>query len=119
MALLNTMVNFNKNTYISAEHFINHLLNTQYQFFQNPHFCNILPYRNGSDGLEKIISTFFSCDFTIITGDGNTNYIVLFIVSRFSTQIQLSISGFLTVMVKPIRNAYLDIVKNDWTLIVF
>ena len=55
-------------------------------------------------------------------GDGNTDDIVLFIVSRLSTQIQfiinLSISGLLIVMGKPIRNAYLDIVKHDWTSVV-
>ena len=34
------------------------LLNTQYQFLQNPHFGNISSYRSGSDNFEKIISTF-------------------------------------------------------------
>ena len=51
--------------------------------------------------------------------DGNTNYIVLFIVSRLSTLIQLNISGLFIVMGKSIRNAYLDIVKHDWTSIVY
>ena len=60
------------------------------------------------DDFEKKFRYFFSYDLTIVTGNRNTNDIVLFIVSRFSTQIQLSISGLLIVMVKPIRNAYLD-----------
>ena len=68
--------------------------------------------------LKKLFRQFFSYDFTIVTGDGNTNYIVLFIVSRPSTQIQLSISGLLIAMRKPIRNAYLGIVKHDWTSFV-
>ena len=42
-------------------------------------------------------------DFTIVTGDGNTNYIALCIVSRLSNQIHLSISGLLIVMGKPVR----------------
>ena len=54
----------------------------------------------------------------IVTGDGNTNYIALFIVSRLSNQIHLSISGLLIVMGKPVRKAYLSIVKHDWTSIV-
>ena len=70
--------------------------------------------RSGSDNFK-----IFSCDFTIVTGDGNTNYIVLFIVSRLSTKIQLSISGLLIVMGKPIRNVYLGIVKRDWTSIAY
>ena len=52
-------------------------------------------------------------------GDGNTNYIVLFIVFGLSTLIQFSISGLFIVMGKPIRNAYLGIVKHDWTSIAY
>ena len=62
--------------------------------------------------------SFRGSDFTIVTGDGNTNYIALFIVSRLSNQIHLSISGLLIVMGKPVRKAYLGIVKHDWTSIV-
>ena len=65
----------------------------------------------GSDNFEKRISTFLFMWF--YHWHGNTNDIVLFIVSRLSTQIQLSISGLLIVMGKPIRNAYLGIVKHD------
>ena len=65
------------------------------------------PYRTGSDNFK-----IFSRDFTIVTGDGNTSYIVLFIVSKLSTKIQLNISGLLIIMGKPIRKAYLGI---DWT----
>ena len=54
-----------------------------------------------------------------MTGDGNTNYIVPFIVSRLSAIIQLSISGLFIAMGKPIRNAYLGIVKYDWALIIY
>ena len=54
----------------------------------------------------------------IVTGDGNTNYIALFIVSRLSNQIHLSISGLLIVMGKPVRKTYLSIVKDDWTSIL-
>ena len=68
-------------------------VNTQYPFLQNLHFGNISPYRSGSDNFK-----IFLCDFTIVRGDGNANYIVLFIVSRLSTKIQLSISGLLIVM---------------------
>ena len=68
--------------------------------------------------LKKEFRHFFSYDFTIVTGDGNANDIVLFIVSRLPTQIQLSITGLLIVMGKPLRNAYLSIVKRDWTSIV-
>ena len=88
-------------------------MNTQYPFLQNPHFGNISPYRNGSDNFKT-----FSCDFVIVTGDGNASYIVLFIIFRLSTKIQLRISGLLTVMGKSIKNAYLGIVKHDWTSIV-
>ena len=35
-------------------------------------------------------------------GDGNTNYVVMFILSRLSSQIQLSISDLLIAMGKPI-----------------
>ena len=65
--------------------------------------------------LAEVTFKIFSCDFTIVTGDGNKNYIVFFIVSRLSIKIQLSISGLLIVMGKPIRKAYLGIVKHDWT----
>ena len=57
-------------------------------------------------------------DFAIVTGDGNTNYIALLIVSRFSTQIQLNISVLLIAVGKPVRNTYLGIVKHDWTSVV-
>ena len=40
----------------------------------------------------------------------------LFIVSRLSNQIHLSISGLLIVMGKPVRKTYLSIVKDDWNL---
>ena len=70
------------------------------------------------DDFEKKIRYFFSYDLTIVTGDSNANDIGLFIVSRLSTQIQLSISGLLIVMGKPIRNAPLGIVKHDWISIV-
>ena len=58
-------------------------------------------------------------DFTIVTGDENTNYIVLFIVSKLSAPIQMNISGLFIVMRKAIRNAYLGILKHDWTSIVY
>ena len=58
-------------------------------------------------------------DFTIVTGDENTNYIVLFIVSRLSAPIELNISGVFIVMQKTIRNAYLGILKHSWTSIVY
>ena len=90
------------------------ILNTQYPFLQNSHLSNFSPYRSDSDNFE-----IFSCDFTIVTGDGNTNYIVLFIVFRLSTKIRMSILGLLIVMGKPIRKVYLDIVKQDWTSIVW
>ena len=69
--------------------------------------------------LKKLFRYFFSYDFTIMTGDGNTNYIVPFIVSRLSAIIQLSISGLFIAMGKPIRNSYLGIVKYDWALIIY
>ena len=75
--------------------------------------------RHSGNDSEKIMLTFLFVYFIIVTGDGNTNYIVLFIVSRFSAIIQLSISGFFVVMEKPIKNAYLGIVKHDWTSIVY
>ena len=93
-------------------------MNTQYPLLQNPHFGNISPYRSGSNNFEKIIWDFFSRDFTIVTGDGNTNYIILFIFSKLSTQTQFSTSGLLIAIGKLIRNAYLGIVKHDWTSIV-
>ena len=42
-----------------------------------------------------------------------------FIVSRLSTEIQLSIQGLLIVIRNPIRNACFGIVKHDWTSIVW
>ena len=58
-------------------------------------------------------------DFAIVTEDGNTSYIVLFIVSRLSALIQLSISGLFVVIGKPVKSAYLGIVKHDWTSFVY
>ena len=58
-------------------------------------------------------------DFTIVTGDENTNYIVLFIVSRLSAPIQLNASGLFIAMQKAIINAYLGILKHGWTSIVY
>ena len=92
---------------------------SRYPLLQNPHFGNISPYSSGSDNFEKnCFRHFFLCYFTIFTGDGNTNYIVLLIVSRLSIQIQMIISSLLIVMGKPVRNTFLGIVKHDWTLIV-
>ena len=62
---------------------------------------------------------FYVHDFTIVTGDENTNYIVLFIVSRLSAPIQLNTSGLFIAMQKTIRNAYLGILKHSWTSIVY
>ena len=44
--------------------------------------------------------------------------LVLMVVSRFSTWIQLIISGLLIAMGKPIRNACFRTVKHDWTSII-
>ena len=62
---------------------------------------------------------FYVHDFTIVTGVENTNYIVLFIVSRLSAPIQLNTSGLFIAMQKAIRNAYLGILKHGWTSIVY
>ena len=61
---------------------------------------------------------FRGSDLTIVKGDWNTNYIDFFIVPRLSNQIHLSVSGLLIVMRKPVRKAYLGIMKHDWTSIV-
>ena len=72
--------------------------------------------------------SFFSCgyDFTIATGDGlvsvfsdKYNVHKLFIVSRLSTNIQLSIQGLLIIMGRPIRNTCLGTVKHDWICIAW
>ena len=56
---------------------------------------------------KKKCRHFFLCDFTIVTRDENTNYKALLTVSRPSNQIQLSISGLLIVMGKPMRKLIL------------
>ena len=73
---------------------------------------------------RKIVLTFLSCDFTIVTADGLLSGFIdkykvhsLFIVSRLSTEIQLVIQGLLIVMGKATRSTCLHKVKYDWTFI--
>ena len=56
------------------------------------------------------------CDFSIVMRDGNINYIFVY---RFQALNPHSIEYlWFIVMGKPIRNAYLGMVKQDWTSIV-
>ena len=59
-------------TVIKVHHFF--VLKAQYPSRQNSYFDDISPYHNGRSH-TKIILFFFSCDFTIFTGDVNTYYI--------------------------------------------
>ena len=52
------------------------LFKAQYPCFQNLHFGNISLYRSDRSH-TKIISHFFTRDFTIVTGDGNANLVCL------------------------------------------
>ena len=88
-------------------------------------------------GKSKILNHFFSLNsffasscfffsFTTVTKDGllsgfDGKYKVhgLFIVTRFSTEIRISIQGLLTDIRKPITKTCLAIVKHDWTSIVW
>ena len=87
-------------TVIKIYHFF--LLNAQYLSLQNSHF-----------------STFHRILLGVkIMGSGNINYTVCLLFASSQIKFNLSFSGLLTVMVKPIRNAYLGTVKHDWTSIV-
>ena len=81
------------------------LLEAQYQSFQNWHFGNISPCYENS--------------FKISYFDGKCKVHSLFIVSRPSTLIQLSIQGLLIATGKPIRNVCLGTVKHDCASIVW
>ena len=71
-----------------------------------------LIFRTLSPWLSEIFAPlvwFYHCN-----GRRKYNLHSLFIASRLSTWIQLSISGLLIVMIKSIKNAYLAPVKHSW-----
>ena len=89
------------------------LLKAQYPSLQNSYYGDISLYCNDHSH-RKIILTFLFVWFYHCHGRRKDILHSLFIVSRPSSQIQLSISGLLIVMRNPIRNAYLGVVKHDW-----